>query len=206
MRWVLIQPALRMFLVVERDRSLSELESVLGIEHHRQLFGSRCILARHDRPGMRTVRNAAWMTCNRGRLNPAPRPEIATHVKQYFVRFDVVVHPRDPDSLWMRIEHTWCKCADDITANLECLMDRRRLVDRAGDWLEVLRIKRERINVAVPADYIERMMSHRHLTPARAVLHQNFVILIRAYRQRLRLTMEVGLGIWLAHFDLVFFV
>src|SRR5215472_15203934 len=104
---------------------------MLRVEHHRQLFGSSSVPARHDRSGMRTVRNPAWVQRNGSRFDSATRPEIATHVKQHFVRLDVIVHPRDPDGLWMRIEHPRRKGADDVTANLKCLMDWRRLVDRA---------------------------------------------------------------------------
>src|SRR5213078_948910 len=152
---LLIQPALRILLVVERNSLLSELECMLRVEHHRQLFCSRSVLARHDRAGMRPVWNPARMQRNRSWFNPATGPEIPAHVKQDFVRFNVVVHPRDSDRLRMRIEHAWRKCADDITANLECLMDRRRLVNRPGDRFEVLCIKCEWINVAIPADDIE---------------------------------------------------
>src|SRR4030095_3857952 len=146
---------------------------MLRVEHHRQLFGSRGVLARHDRTGMRPVRNSPRMQRDGSRFNPTTRPEIAAHVKQNFICLNVIVHPRNPNSLWMRIEHAWCKCAHNTTANLERLMDRRLLVDRAGDRLEVLRIKGEWINVTIPADHIEWMMRHSHLCQSRAVLHQN---------------------------------
>src|SRR6059036_227140 len=112
---LLIQPALRILLVVERNSLLSELECMLRVEHHRELFCSRSVLARHDRAGMRPVRNPARMQRNRSWFNPATRPEIAAHVKQNFVRFNVVVNPRDPDGLWMRIQHSRCERTDDIT-------------------------------------------------------------------------------------------
>src|SRR5262245_57821422 len=191
----LIQPALRILLVVERNSLLGELKRVLRVEHHRQLFSSRSVLARHDRTRMRPVRNPARMQRNRSRLNPTARPEIAAHVKQNFVRLDVIVHPRDPDGFWMRIEHAWGKCADDITANLECLMDWRRLVNCASNRLEVLRVKREWINVAIPADDVEWMMRHRNLSPARAVFHQDFSVFILVDHQRFGWSMEVALGI-----------
>jgi len=57
----LIQPALRIFFVVERNSLLSELERMLCVEHHGQLFCSRSVLARHDRTGMRPVRNPSRM-------------------------------------------------------------------------------------------------------------------------------------------------
>ncbi len=111
------------------------------------------------------------MQRDRSRFDSAPRAEISAHVKQHFVGFNVVVHPRNLYGLGMRIEQPRRECAHDIAANLKRLMDWRRLVNRAGDRLEVLRIKRERINVAIPADHIEWMMRHRHLGPARAILH-----------------------------------
>ncbi len=45
----LLEPALRIFPVVERNGLLGELERVLRVEHHRQLFCARGVLARHDR-------------------------------------------------------------------------------------------------------------------------------------------------------------
>src|SRR5262249_5262762 len=110
----LIEPALRIFLVVQRNSLLGKLKRVLGVEHHRHFFSSGCILARHNRTGMRAVRNPARMQRDGSWLNPATRPEIAAHVKQHFVGLNVIVHPWNPDSLWMRIEHARCKCANDI--------------------------------------------------------------------------------------------
>src|SRR6266404_2629525 len=117
------------------------------------------------------MRNPARMQRDRGRLNPAPRSEISPHVKQNFVGFNIVVHPRNLYGLRMSIEHPRRKCAHDVSANFKCLMDWRRLVNRAGDRLEVLRVKSEWIDVTIPANDVERMMRHRHLSPARAVLH-----------------------------------
>ena len=58
---LLLEPALRIFRVVERHCLFGELERVLCVKHNRQLFGPGGILARHDRPGMRAMRNAARM-------------------------------------------------------------------------------------------------------------------------------------------------
>src|SRR5437773_7012069 len=87
---LLIQPALRIFLIVERNSLLSELECMLRVEHHRQLFGACSVLARHDRARMRAVGNPPWMKGNRSWFNPPTRPEIAAHVKQNFVGLDVI--------------------------------------------------------------------------------------------------------------------
>src|SRR6266849_3984608 len=69
----------------------------------------------------------------------------------------------------MGIEKARRESANDVTANLKRLMNGRRLMDRAGDRLEVLRVEGEWINVAVPANNIEGMMCHRHARPARPV-------------------------------------
>src|SRR5206468_53410 len=115
---------------------------------------------------MRSVWNPARMQRDGRRLDPAARSEISAHVKQHFIGFNVVVHPRNLYGLRVRIQQARRERANDVTANLECLMDRRRLVNRASNRLEILRIKREWINVAIPADHIEGMMRHRHLSPA----------------------------------------
>src|SRR5439155_6786240 len=190
---LLIKPALRIFFVVERHGLFGKLERVLRVEHHCKLFCPCGIFAGYDRTGVRTVWNAARMQRNRSWFNPAPRSEISAYVKQNFVRFHIVVHPRNLHGFRMRIEHPWSESADNVTANFKCLMDRRGLVDGAGNRLEVLRIKREWINVAIPANHIEWMMRHRHLSPARTVLHQYFGIFILVDRQRFGWSMQVAL-------------
>src|SRR4029077_6782071 len=154
-----------------RNSLLSEFECMFGIEHDRHFFRARGALARHDRARVWAVRNSARMQRNRSRLNTPARPKIAAHVKQNFVGFDVVVHPGNFYSFRMGIEQPGRESAYHVSANFKCLMDRRRLVNRARDRLEVLRVKCEGIYVAVPANNIEWMMSHRHLSPARTVLH-----------------------------------
>src|SRR4029453_18960310 len=37
--FTLVQPAQRIFFVIERDRRFGQLERVLGVEHDRELFG-----------------------------------------------------------------------------------------------------------------------------------------------------------------------
>ena len=107
-------------------------------------------------------------------LDAAARSEISADVKQNLVGFDVVMHPRDLDRFGMRIEKARRERADDIAANLKGLMDRRRLMDRAGDRLEILRVECERIDDSHPSRRrIERMMRQRHARQARAIFHQN---------------------------------
>src|SRR5439155_21168548 len=106
----------------------------------------------------------------------------------------------------MRIEQTRRERAHNIATNLKRLMDRRRLVNRAGDRLEILRIKREWIDVTIPADYIEWMMRHRHLGPARTILHQNFCFPLLIGRQNFRWPMQIPLRVGRPHLDLTLFV
>src|SRR6266702_7925943 len=130
---------------------------MLCVEHDGELFGARCILTRHNRAGMWPVRNPARMQCDRATLNAASRTEIPAHIKEHFIGFDVVVHPWNPDRFRVSVEHARRERADDVAANLERLMDRRRLMHRAGDRLEILRIKGEWVKIAIPADCIEGM-------------------------------------------------
>src|SRR3982074_3804244 len=91
------------------------------------------------------MRDPARMQGDRAAFNSAARSKIAAHIKQNFVCFDVVVHPPDFHRFRMCIKKAWRERTDDVTANLKCLMNRRRLVHRAGDWFKILRVKSERI-------------------------------------------------------------
>src|SRR5438552_19040138 len=106
----------------------------------------------------------------------------------------------------MGIEKTRRESADDVATNLKGLMDWGRLMNGAGDRLEILGVKRERINITVPTDDIERMMRHRHAGPAWAVLDQNFRILLLVDCVQLARSMKIALGIRSAHFDLAFLI
>src|SRR5437763_12881420 len=107
---------------------------------------------------MRTVRDAAWMQRDRAALNTAARSEVSTHIKEHFVGFDIIVHPRNFHGLGMGIEETRCECANNVPTNLKRLMNGRRLMDRAGNRLEILGVERERIEITIPAHRIEGMM------------------------------------------------
>src|SRR5881392_4062228 len=106
----------------------------------------------------------------------------------------------------MGIEKTRRESADDVTTNLKGLMDWGRLMNGAGDRLEILGVKGERINVSVPTDDIERMMRHRHAGPTWAVFHQNLSVFCLVDRIQLGRSVKIALGIWRTHFDLAFAV
>jgi hypothetical protein len=58
---LLLEPALRILLVVESDSLLRKLECVLSVEHYCELFGARRVLTRDDRAWMWTVWNPPRM-------------------------------------------------------------------------------------------------------------------------------------------------
>src|SRR5207249_2714754 len=106
----------------------------------------------------------------------------------------------------MGIEKARRERADNVSTNLKRLMDWRRLMNRAGDRFEILGVERERINVPIPADDIEGMMRHRHTSPARAVLDQNFRVLFLVDCVQFARSMKIALGIRRAHFDLALLI
>ena len=99
---VLVQPAERIFLVVEFHRLFGQLERVLGIEHDGQFFGALRIFARHDRARMRPVRNPARMQRDRAGLDAFAGTKISAHIEEDLVGFNVVVNPRDLHRFGMR--------------------------------------------------------------------------------------------------------
>src|SRR5258707_14759551 len=112
------------------------------------------------------------------------------------------MHPWDFYGFRVRVEHARCKRANNISANLECLMDRRRLMHRARDRLEILRVERERIEIAVPAERVERMMGQGHTGESRSILDENIDILLLIDRNDFARTMKIALRVRGAHLNL----
>ena len=73
---------------------------------------------------------------------------------------------------------------------------------RASDRFEILRIKREWIQITVPADRIERMMRQGDARESGAIFDQNIDIFLLIDRDQLGRRMEIALGIRRAHFNL----
>src|SRR5439155_10921437 len=78
----LIEPALRILGIVQRQRLLGQLQCVLRIEPDRELFGGRRVLAGHDRARMRAVRNPARMQRERAAFDSAAWTIIPAHITQ----------------------------------------------------------------------------------------------------------------------------
>lgn len=83
--------------------------------------------------------------------------------------------------------------ANDEARRLERLVDRRRLVDQAGDRLEVVGVEGVGIDQAVPADHIERVVGHCVAGHPLAVLDQHGHVLIFVDDIDLARTVEVAL-------------
>src|SRR3954468_21800098 len=84
--------------------------------------------------------------------------------------------PRHAHGLWVMVEKPRGKCAHDIAADLERLVDGWRQVNRTGQWLKIVRVEREWIDEAVPPGDIARMMGHNHPRQPGTVLHQDGVV------------------------------
>ena len=121
---------------------------------------------------MRAVRDAGGVDADRctAEFLPSAEIRIAAHVERHFVRLGVAVHVRHLDRVADDVQLPRRERADDEAVALERLMNRRRLMDRAGERLEILRVERERINDPVPADDVERMLREDVCVRRRAVL------------------------------------
>src|SRR5436305_7944981 len=116
------------------------------------------------------------------------------------------MYPWDSYGFRVRVEHSRRKCADDVTANFKGLMDRRRLMQCSSDRLEILRVKCEWVEIAVPADRIEGMLCKRHSRKARSIFYKNINIFLLVDCDYLPPRVKIALGIRGAHFDLPFVI
>src|SRR3954470_746807 len=112
------------------------------------------------------------------------------------------MNPRDLHRLRVSVEQARSKRADNITANLEGLMDGRGLMHRPCNRLEILSIKGEGVDVTIPSDDIERMMRIRDTGPTRTILNQNLDIFVLVDGEKFGRPMQIALGIRRSHSDL----
>src|SRR4030095_11688681 len=102
----------------------------------------------------------------------------------------------------MRIEQSGRKSANDVTANLKCLVDRWRLMDRSGNRLGNLGGERERIEVTGPTNHIEWIVRHGHAGKSRAILDQKIDILLLVDSEQFAWSMQIALRVGGTHFNL----
>ena len=128
-------------------------------------------------------------------LDAAAAAEAAAHVVQHLVGLHVGMGVGHLDRLGMRVEQARGKGADDEAGRVEGLLHRRRLMDRAGDRLEVVGVEGVGIDHAVPADHVEGMVRQRVARQPRAVLDEHGGFLLLIDDQRLARAVQIALGI-----------
>src|SRR5436190_2884956 len=106
----------------------------------------------------------------------------------------------------MGIEQARCKSANDVTANLKCLMDRGRLMHGSGNRLEILGVESERIKITIPTKYIEWMMRHGHARISRTVFDQKIDIFLLVDGDQFARPMQIALRVGGTHFNLTFVI
>ena len=74
-------------------------------------------------------------------------------------------------------------------------------MQRAGNRLEILRIKCEGVKVAIPAHCIEWMMSQRYASEARPVFDKNINVFLLIDGDYLARPVQITLRVWRTHFD-----
>src|SRR5438034_10951845 len=160
------------------------------------------VAAGDDGAGVRAVRDAARVKRDRGLLDAFAAGKMAPNIEEHFVRLDVGMCPGNADGFRMRVQHPGSKSADDKPRSIESLMDRRRLVERAGDRLEVVGIKRVRVKHAVPTDHVERMMGEGVASQTPAVLDENRRVFFAVDDLRLAGSVEVAFAVGRPEADL----
>ena len=97
-------------------------------------------------------------TVNEAGPDAPARHEVAFHVVDDFVGIDVGVVVRRRNRERVVVEQARHERAHHEARAVERLMHRRRLMHAAGDRLEVVDVERERPQVTVPADDVERVV------------------------------------------------
>src|SRR6059058_786976 len=98
------------------------------------------------------------MERDRADLDALARSEVAGDAIDHLLRLQVRMVIRDRYRQRVEVELAWTERTDNEVLALEGLVRGRRLVDAAGDRLEVVDRESPRIEVAVPADDVERVV------------------------------------------------
>ena len=151
-------PRVGVLPVVELLRELRQPQRMERVAHDGQLVR----LGHPDRllrePGLRPVRDARRMQRHGADLDPLARPELAVDVIDHLLGVQVRVVVRDRDRLRVEVELARAERADHEVLALEGLVRGRRHVDAPRDRLEVVDRERPRVDVAVPAHDVERVV------------------------------------------------
>src|SRR5438067_13004936 len=120
---LVLQPAVRIFRVVEIERLAREGKRLDGVHHDRQFVGLSFVSAGDNCAGMRAVRNAARMESDGGFLDALAAGKMAANVEEDFIRLNVGMSPRNADGFGMGVQHARSERAHDKSRSVECLMD-----------------------------------------------------------------------------------
>src|SRR5215468_5113419 len=191
--------------VFHRESRLAQVERSERVDHDGELVEEVDADRALDGAGLRAMREPAGVQGDRALLDAraATRLVVAARVEQHLVRVDVVMVVRDRDRPRVVVDLPRHERADDEVRSLERLMYRRRLVHATGDRLELVDGEGPRVQAAVPADDVERVIGVRELGPsgagwaaaARAVLYVHIDV-GSVDKHRLGGASDVALAVW----------
>src|SRR6056297_625013 len=134
------------------------MQRVEGVDHHCVfisgfLADALLVLAR-----MRAVWNAAGMLGNTAFIYALAAHEVTLYIVEYLVGIDIAMRVRRRDGLRVVVVLARAEGANHVVGSLKGLVHGRRLVHATGNGLKVLNVEYPRVEVAVPAHHVERMM------------------------------------------------
>src|SRR5262245_58029272 len=171
-----LAPGERVGRVVQVPRQRREPQRTERVAHHGELLGAAGAEGALDEPRRRPGRPPRRMERDGLQLDPLPRSELTGDVVDHLLGLQVRV------MVWQRHGHrvvvqlAGAERADDEAGALEGLVHRRGLVDAPGDRLEVVDVERVRVDVAVPADDVERVVVEQEALVAVADAHLEHVL------------------------------
>ena len=133
-----------------------------GVDHDGELVEPLRAEAALDRARLRAVRVPARVQRDRAAADARALAGlvVAADVEHDLVAVDVGVVVRHRHGQRVVVDLARHEVADDEVVALEDLVHRRRLVHAAGDRLEVGDVEGVRVEAAVPADHVERVLRH----------------------------------------------
>src|SRR5262249_20858673 len=108
-------------------------------------------------PWVWAVRNAARVEGKGADLDTATAAEVAAHIIDHLIGVDIAVVVGHRHRLGMVIQLARTERADNEARPFKRLVDRRRLMNTASDRLEVVDAEGIGIEIAIPADHIQRV-------------------------------------------------
>src|SRR5262249_46317856 len=126
------------------------------------------------RAGVRAVRQAAGVQRDAALLDALARHEVALDIVQHLVAVDIRVIIWRRDRQRVVVELARHERAEYEVWPFERLVYRRRLMNAPGNRLEILDIEGPRVQIAIPADRVKRVVieNMQGVAVARAYQHR----------------------------------